>query len=251
MSLKLYVDRLSQPSRALLIFCKLNGIEFEEVNIELSKGQHRTPEYQEVNIMKQVPAIVHGDFKLFESHAILRYLASAFPEVADHWYPSDVKKRASVECVLDWHHANLRRGSAGYVFNSVLAPAFGLPLNPQAAAEGKKLLSASLATIDTYWLQKDGRFLLGNSQPSLADLSLVCEIMQLEEVMSSTRGSSLLQKCRFLNEEDRGSIFSPHKNVLKWIDDVKSATTPYFDEMHATLFKVKEVTKQRAAGPSS
>lgn len=70
--------------------------------------------------------------------------------------------------------------SAGYVFNSVLAPAFGLPLNPQAAAEGKKLLSASLATIDTYWLQKDGRFLLGNSQPSLADLSLVCEIMQLE-----------------------------------------------------------------------
>ncbi|KAM3289814.1 glutathione S-transferase T1 [Capsicum chacoense] len=235
MSLKLYVDRLSQPSRALLIFCKLNGIEFEEVNIDLSKGQHRTPEYQEVNIMKQVPAIVHGDFKLFESHAILRYLASAFPEVADHWYPSDVKKRASVECVLDWHHANLRRGSAGYVFNSVLAPAFGRPLNPQAAAEAKKLLSASLATIDTYWLQKDGSFLLGNSQPSLADLSLVCEIMQLE----------------FLNEEDRGSIFSPHKNVLKWIDDVKSATTPYFDEMHATLFKVKEVTKQRAAGASS
>lgn len=70
--------------------------------------------------------------------------------------------------------------SAGYVFNTILAPAFGLPLNPQAAAEGKNLLSASLATIDTYWLQKDGSFLLGNSQPSLADLSLVCEIMQLQ-----------------------------------------------------------------------
>ncbi|TMW87327.1 glutathione S-transferase T1-like [Solanum pennellii] len=236
MSLKVYVDRLSQPSRAILIFCKLNGIEFEEVNIDLAKGQHRTPEYQEVNIMKQVPAIVHDTFKLFESHAILRYLASAFPETADHWYPKDLQKRANVECVLDWHHANLRRGSAGYVFNTILAPAFGLPLNPQAAAEGKNLLSASLATIDTYWLQKDGSFLLGNSQPSLADLSLVCEIMQLE----------------FLDEKDREGLLSPHKNVLKWIDDVKSATAPYFDEIHATLFKVSEIfQKQRAGGASS
>ncbi|CAN4115460.1 unnamed protein product [Withania somnifera] len=236
MSLKVYVDRLSQPSRAILIFCKLNGIEFEEVHIDLSKGQHRSPEYQEVNPMKQVPSIVHGTFKLFESHAILRYLASAFPGVADHWYPSDLQKRANVESVLDWHHSNLRRGSAGYVFNSVLAPAFGLPVNPEAAAEGKKLLSASLATIDTFWLQKDGSFLAGNSQPSLADLSLVCEIMQLE----------------FLDEKDRESILSPHKNVLKWINDVKSSTAPYFDEIHATVFKVREIMqKQRSAGGSS
>lgn len=84
--------------------------------------------FWEINPMKQVPAMVHGDFKLFErlakncflfilswekkerlfiismsrlsngcnycalytlnvfcSHAILRYLASAFPGVADHW----------------------------------------------------------------------------------------------------------------------------------------------------------------------
>ncbi|XP_059285993.1 glutathione S-transferase T1-like [Lycium ferocissimum] len=236
MSLKVYVDRGSQPSRALLIFCKLNGIEFEEVPVELSKGQHKSPEFGDVNPMKQVPAIVHGTFKLFESHAILRYLASAFPEVADHWYPTDLQKRAKIESVLDWHHSNLRRGSALYVFNTVLAPAFGLPVNPQAAAEDKKVLSASLATIDTFWLQKDGSFLNGNSQPSLADLSLVCEIMQLE----------------FVDEKDRDSILSPHKNVLKWIDDVKSATAPHFDEIHATLFKVKEMfEKQRSAGASS
>ncbi|XP_016474265.1 glutathione S-transferase T1 [Nicotiana tabacum] len=236
MSLKLYVDRLSQPSRALLIFCKLNGIEFEEVPIELSKGQHRSPEFAEINPMKQVPAIVHGSFTLFESHAILRYLASAFPEVADHWYPSDLQKRAKIESVLDWHHSNLRRGSVGYVLNSTLAPALGLPLNPQAAAEGEKILSASLAKIDTYWLQKDGSFLLGNSQPSIADLNLVCEIMQLE----------------FVDEKDRDWILSPHKNVLKWIDDVKSATAPHFDEIHATLFKVKEIfQKQPSAGAST
>lgn len=70
--------------------------------------------------------------------------------------------------------------AAGYVLNSTLAPALGLPLNPKAAAENEKLLSASLRKIESVWLKGRGRFLLGSSQPSIADLSLVCEIMQLE-----------------------------------------------------------------------
>ena len=70
--------------------------------------------------------------------------------------------------------------SAGYVLNSTLGPALGLPLNPEAAAKSEKLLSASLGKIESFWLKGRGRFLLGSTQPSIADLSLVCEIMQLE-----------------------------------------------------------------------
>ncbi|KAF2313288.1 hypothetical protein GH714_010155 [Hevea brasiliensis] len=111
MELKVYGHRASQPSRAIMIFCKANNIEFEEVTIDLSKGQHKSPEYKEINPMGQVPAIIHGELQLFESHAILTYLASAFPGVADHWYPTDLVKRAKIHSVLDWHHSNLRRGS--------------------------------------------------------------------------------------------------------------------------------------------
>ncbi|KAL0307419.1 UNVERIFIED_CONTAM: Glutathione S-transferase T1 [Sesamum angustifolium] len=226
MELKLYADRLSPPSRAVLIFCKANGIEFEEVSIELGKLQHRSPEYAEINPMKQVPAIVHGDFKLSESHAIFIYLASAFSGVADHWYPADVHKRAKIHSVLDWHHSNLRRGSVGYHFNTSIALAFGLPLDPKAAAEGEKLLSASLATIESLWLEGDGPFLLGNSQPSIADLALVCEIIQLEVA----------------DEKDRDRIIGKHERVLKWIEDTKNATAPYFDE-----FSLRHAVGQREA----
>ncbi|EYU38357.1 hypothetical protein ABFS82_05G102200 [Erythranthe guttata] len=228
MTLKLYADRMSQPSRAIIIFCKLNGIDFEEVKIDLSRRQHLTPEFREINPMKKVPAMVDGRFKLSESHAILMYLACVFPGVADHWYPADVFTRAKIHSVLDWHHSNLRRGAASYVLNSTLAPALGLPLNPEAAAEGEKLLSASLMKIETVWLKGKGRFLLGSFQPSIADLSLVCEIMQLELV----------------DEKDRERIMGPHPKVLKWIDDTKKATRPHFDEVHSILFKVKEKMKK-------
>jgi hypothetical protein len=70
--------------------------------------------------------------------------------------------------------------SAGLILNSLLAPVFGLPLNPQAAAVSEKLLSLSLSKIESIWLKGNGRFLLGGFLPSIADLSLVCEILQLE-----------------------------------------------------------------------
>ncbi|CAN4127387.1 unnamed protein product [Withania somnifera] len=236
MSLKLYVDRISEPSRAVLIFCKLNKIEFEEVRIDLSMRQQLSLEFIEVNPMKQVPAIMDGRFKLFESHAILRYLACAFPGIADHLYPADLYRRAKVDSVLDWHHSNLHHGADKYIFNTVLAPAFGLAFNPQAAAEAEKVLLASLAKIESVWLQKKGWFLLGSGQPSITDLSLVCEIMQFE----------------VLDEKDRERIIGPYNRVLKWIDDTENAMEPHFQEVHVMLFKAKEkFHKQRYAVGSS
>ena len=69
---------------------------------------------------------------------------------------------------------------APLIFNTVLAPLFGRPLNPQAAAEAEKLLSKSLSKIESFWLKGNGKYLLGGLKPSIADLSLVCEIMELE-----------------------------------------------------------------------
>uniref|UniRef100_A0A3Q7G175 GST C-terminal domain-containing protein n=1 Tax=Solanum lycopersicum TaxID=4081 RepID=A0A3Q7G175_SOLLC len=92
--------------------------------------------------------------------------------------------------MLDWHHSNLRHGTAGYIFDTVLAPAFGLTLNPQAAAEAEKVLLASLANIESVWIQKKGRLLLGSGQPSIADLSLVRELMELESILGQMKAVS-------------------------------------------------------------
>ncbi|OWM72030.1 hypothetical protein CDL15_Pgr017913 [Punica granatum] len=228
MKLKVYAYPTSPPARAVIIFCKVNGIDFEEVRVDLSKRQHLSSEFKEINPMGKVPAIVDG------SHAILFYLACAFPGIPDHWYPADLFRRAKIQSVLDWHHSNLRQGAAGYVLNSILAPALGRPLNPEAAAEAEKLLSSSLKEIESVWLKGKGRFLLGGFQPSIGDLSLVCEIMQLE----------------ILDEEDRDRILGPHKKVQQWIESTGNATGPHFDEMHKVLIKVRKKFQARRSASS-
>ncbi|KAK8503801.1 hypothetical protein V6N13_021585 [Hibiscus sabdariffa] len=103
-------------------------------------------------------------------------------------------------------------------------PVIGRRFNPEAVAEGEKFLSASLSKIESFWLKDKGQFLLGENKPSIADLSLVCDIMQLE----------------VLDEADRDRLLGPYKKVEQWIENTRSAANPHFDEVHKILLKVKE-----------
>lgn len=44
---------------------------------------------------------------MLSSTAILLYLSRKY-NTPDHWYPSDIQKRARVDEYLSWHHANIR-----------------------------------------------------------------------------------------------------------------------------------------------
>jgi glutathione S-transferase len=74
-SLKLFIDHASQPSRAILVFCRINKIAHDIVETRINKGevlniyiQHLAPEFAKINPIRKVPAILHGDFNLSESH---------------------------------------------------------------------------------------------------------------------------------------------------------------------------------------
>src|SRR5262249_26327132 len=56
------------------------GAPYEIAHLSFSKGEHKTPEYLEINPHGSVPALVDEKLKLTESSAILMHLADKFPE---------------------------------------------------------------------------------------------------------------------------------------------------------------------------
>lgn len=54
----LYLDMLSQPSRAVEILCRVNGLDVERKIVRIGRGEHQTPEYLAVNPLGKVPFLV-------------------------------------------------------------------------------------------------------------------------------------------------------------------------------------------------
>jgi len=79
--LKLYG---STRSRASIVYWYLEEIKvpYEFVKLDMQSGEHLQPEYLAINPVGKVPAIVDGDFILWESGAILLYLADKYSKSA-------------------------------------------------------------------------------------------------------------------------------------------------------------------------
>lgn len=78
--LKLYGGARSRASIVQWYLEEL-GVPYEFIKLDLQAGEHCQPEYLAINPMGKVPAIVDGDFQLWESGAIVLYLAEKYGKI--------------------------------------------------------------------------------------------------------------------------------------------------------------------------
>lgn len=213
--MKLYFDLLSQPSRALYMFFKLNKIPFEPMVTKLARGQQFSKSFQEVNRFKMVPCIDDNGFKLSESVAIFRYVVASNPTlVADHWYPKDLKERAKVDEYLEWQHNSTRIGCTGYLRAKFLEPTIKWKApSEQKIASAKDQMEKALNLLETVWLEDPSKPFLASKEISFADVLAVCEL----------EGPKIADY----------DIFAGRPNLAKWHQLVREQTNPIFDEAHA------------------
>jgi glutathione S-transferase len=93
--IRLYTTLLSGHGHRVRLFLSMLDLPFEIVSVDLAAGEHRQPGYLKLNPFGQVPTIVDGDTVLFDSNAILVYLAKRYGDPS--WLPDDPQGAAAVQ----------------------------------------------------------------------------------------------------------------------------------------------------------
>lgn len=159
-TLKLHHFALSGHSHRALLMLSLLGLPHEVVPVNLRAGEHKTEAFLKFNPFGQVPVLEDGDTVLFDSNAILVYLARRY-DPAGRWLPQDAAGQAAVQAWLSVAAGLVAFGPAA----ARLITVFGAKLNAEeVTARAHHLLKVMEGVLG----QRD--YLVGNAA-TLADVA--------------------------------------------------------------------------------
>ena len=140
MALKIYAFPLSPRSFKVLWAANHLGLDYEMKLVDFSKNAQNDSAYLALNPNGRAPTIDDGGFVLWESNAIVEYLASLNP--AAGLLPRDLRDRFSVAKWLFWESAHWDPACAVFAFERVVKKLFarGEP-DPAELAKGEQLFA--------------------------------------------------------------------------------------------------------------
>lgn len=109
--LKLYTWKTPNGYKTPILLEEL-GLEYELIPINITKGEQKTPEFIAMNPNGKIPVLVDedaegGSITLFESGAILEYLAEKYKDKSVAVYPQDVHGKYLVKEWLQFQMAGV------------------------------------------------------------------------------------------------------------------------------------------------
>ncbi|KAJ8971671.1 hypothetical protein NQ317_011901 [Molorchus minor] len=184
MTPKLYMQRVSPPSRAVLMCAKSLDLELDLIEIDVLKMENVTPQFLQINPLHTIPFLDDNGFLLGDSHAIMIYLVEMYGKDRS-LYPDDVKKRARINQMLHFDCGTFCKALKNCgklkigLYNANLARSERVPV-PILLTDDKLIREENLnALIEAFgfletFLQ-NSRYIAGDSL-SIADLSLITTI---------------------------------------------------------------------------
>jgi glutathione S-transferase len=97
------------------------GLTFKRINVGGAFGGTDTPEYRAMNPTGLVPTLQEGDFTLWESNAILRYLAQVHASGSALW-PAEPRARGTIDHWMDAQQTVLNRPMSAVFWGLVRTP---------------------------------------------------------------------------------------------------------------------------------
>jgi glutathione S-transferase len=163
--IKIWGRKTSSNVKKVLWLCDEIGLPYDRVDAGREFGVVDTPAYRALNPNGRVPTIEDGDFVLWESNSIMRYLAMKYGGEA--FYPKDPAARASIDRWLDWQLS---------VLTPVDAPAFLGTIRTPPEKHDKGAIKAMVDKLDPAYAildrALDGKPYLVAEKFSIAEIAL-------------------------------------------------------------------------------
>jgi glutathione S-transferase len=148
--MKLYGFPLSPNTWKVRAVAAHLGVPLELEFIDLSKGAQYAPAYLALNPSGRTPTLVDGDFKLWESNAILQYVAGKSANAL--WPNDDAKKRADIARWQSWQLAHWSAEACQpLTFQRLVKKILNLgPPDEAAVAKGTEAFNKEAKTLDAH-----------------------------------------------------------------------------------------------------
>ncbi|CAD5171043.1 glutathione S-transferase PARB-like [Musa acuminata AAA Group] len=203
-SVTVYGPPISTAVSRVLACLLEKDVDFKLVNVDMAKGQHKSPDYLKLQPFGQVPAFQDEHATLFESRAICRYICDKYANRGNQSLfgrnGGGPAERAQVEQWLEAESQSFNPPSSALVFQLAFAPRMGLPQDPAAI----ELNQAKLAKVLDVYERRLGesRFLAGD-EFALADLAH-------------------LPNAHYICAAGKDDMFASRKNVARWWEEIST-----------------------------
>ena len=174
--MKLYHHSFSSNARRVRMAAIALGTLLELELVDLQKGEQKSPDYFAINPNGRVPTLVDGDLVLWESLAIMQYLADVTP--GQKLMPTELPARAHAQKWLYWTASHWSAAAAQLNFENFLKARFGLgEPNAYAVERAQRLFRESATTLDRTLARAP--WVTGETL-TLVDLAIAAPLMYVE-----------------------------------------------------------------------
>ncbi|WCJ44303.1 Glutathione S-transferase family protein [Euphorbia peplus] len=197
---KVYGPTMSTAVARVLVCLVEKDVDFQLISVDMSKGEHKMPDFLKIQPFGQVPAFQDDDISLFESRSICRYICDKYADKGNkELYGTNPLSKASIDQWIEAEGQSFNPPSGALVFQLAFAPMMKIPQDGNLIKQNEAKLEKVL---DIYEKRLgESRFLAGD-EFSLADLS---HLPNAEYLVSAT---------------DRGELITSRKNVGRWWNEI-------------------------------
>jgi glutathione S-transferase len=163
--MKIYGHPGSTCTQKVLITLAEKGLDAELVLVDFAKGEQKSPAHVKRQPFGVIPALEDGDFMLYESRAIIRYLDAKFDK--PRLTPTELRDRARMDQWMSVEPSYFSPSVMSLVVQKLYMPMRGQKPNAEIVEQGEK---GSARVLDVLDRALDGQQYLAGSQFTLADV---------------------------------------------------------------------------------